>query len=261
MAIPGEPASSTDWREYRVYGVEHVYDALDEYEHGNPLDPVSLRANSVVDALDQAAQALQSAVNVARQGFMASGTFSVEVIRVVDSKDYCIFQNSRGLRRYFGGQLEDASIAWADQKDVPFVSCFLSYNRRDEAFTRQLYNDLSRLRLSCWFAPIDLRTDHLERALTHAIENTDKMLVVLSEHSLSSHWVAFEAERALAKEQAAGTRLLFPILLDQAAVHSELSWVRGVHDRGYGLDFSDWQDTSAYGRALDALVAGFTQHL
>jgi hypothetical protein len=247
-------------REYKVYGVEHVYDASDEYEHGNPLAPVLLTAASVADALDQATAALQAAVNDARRGFFASGWFTVEVIRIVDSDGYCIFQNSRGLVRYFGGQLEDASTAWADQKDVPFVSCFLSYNRSDEAFTRQLYRDLSRLRLSCWFAPIDLRTDHLERALKQAIENTDKLLIVLSERSLASRWVAFEVEHALAKERGANSRLLFPLLLDQSAIDSEVPWVREVHDRGYGVDFSGWQDSGLYGKALDDLVAGFTRH-
>jgi TIR domain len=156
--------------------------------------------------------------------------------------------------------LEDASTAWADQKDVPFHSCFLSYNRIDETLTKRIYKDLSRLGLRCWFAPIDLRTDHLERALRQAIENTDKLLIVLSKHSLASPWVAFEAEHALAKERTSTSRLLFPLLLDQSAVGSELGWVREVQDRGYGIDFSDWQDNELYGKALDALVAGFALH-
>jgi hypothetical protein len=247
-------------REYKVYGVEHVYDAFDEYEHANPLAPLPLTAASVADALDQASTALQSSVNDARRGFFTSGSFAVEVIRIVDSDGYCIFQNSAGLKRYFGGLLEDASTAWADQRDIPFVSCFLSYNRNDEAFTRQLYRDLSRLRLSCWFAPVDLRTDHLERALKQAIENTDKLLIVLSEHSLASRWVTFEAEHALAKERGANSRLLFPLLLDRSAIDSDVAWVRDVHDRGYAVDFSGWQDQRVYGKALDELVAGFTRH-
>jgi hypothetical protein len=248
-------------REYTVYGVEHVYDASDEYEHANPISPVVLSAESVADALDKATGVLQSAINEERRGFLASGMFIAEVIRVLDSEGYCIFQNSHGLQRYFGGQLEDASTAWADQKDVPFISCFLSYNRRDEEFTKRLYRDLSRLRLRCWFAPVDLRTDHLERALKHAIESTDKLIIVLSENSLASRWVEFEVEHALAKERNAASRLLFPVLLDGSAIASELSWVRDVHDRGYGIDFSGWQDNAVYGTALDKLVSGFAQHL
>lgn len=260
LRLPGDKVTA---REYKVFGIEHVYDAFDTYEHANSLPPVTLVASTVADALDRARQALQSDITESRRsgGFLSSGMFLAEVIRVVDADGYCIFQNSRALKSYFGGQLEDATSAWLDQRDIPFMSCFLSYNRHDEAFTRHIYDDLSKLGLRCWFAPNDLRADHLETALKHAIESTDRLLIVLSANSLASQWVAFEAKHALEKEQNAGTRLLFPVFLDASARSSDVAWVSDLRSRGYGVDFSKWQDSSAYGVALDSLVRDLTLHL
>lgn len=246
---------------YTIYGVEHVYDAFDEYEHPNGLEPLTIEAANVSEAYEKAWRSLQDSVNQSRKGFMSSGSFFTEVIRIMDPFGRCIFQRTNSLLRNFGGQLEDYSRSWQDQSDVPFSSCFLSYNHRDEEFTTLLYDNLTKLRFNCWFAPIDLSSQHLDRALRAAIASTDRLLIVVSRHSLQSDWVAFEVKEVLSKESEHGKRLVFPLFLDSEFEKGYVPWVSEICGRGYGVDFKFWQEAKAYGESFDQLVGDLTRHL
>jgi len=63
----------------------------------------------------------------------------------------------------------------------------------------------------------------------------DKLLVVLSEHSVGSQWVEHEVEMALAKERGENHTVLFPIRLDEAIMEMEYDgWPSEVkHTRAY----------------------------
>lgn len=62
---------------YTTVGVEHVYDAFDEYEHTNPLPMVQVNAASEADARVKGERALSALVNETRRkgGFLSSGSF------------------------------------------------------------------------------------------------------------------------------------------------------------------------------------------
>ena len=57
-----------------VRGVEHVYDAFDEYEHANPLS-ARVSAESLAMALARGPEWLQALVDERRTGFHSSGMF------------------------------------------------------------------------------------------------------------------------------------------------------------------------------------------
>src|SRR4051812_13677928 len=77
---------------YTIVGVEHVYDALDEYEHTNPLPAIQVKAASGDEAHTKGAQALSSLVTDIRRegGFLSSGTFVSQIIEVRDSANAVI---------------------------------------------------------------------------------------------------------------------------------------------------------------------------
>jgi hypothetical protein len=95
-----------------------------------------------------------------------------------------------------------------------FYSCFISYSSVDEDFCRRLHGRLQDAGLRVWFAPHDIQGGRkLHEQIDQAIRVYDKLLLVLSPHSMQSPWVEFEIRRARKREVAEQRRLLFPIRL------------------------------------------------
>jgi hypothetical protein len=136
-----------------------------------------------------------------------------------------------------------------------YHSCVLSYATEDQAFVEKLYVDLQRKGVSCWFAEQDLmQGDKLRPEIYKAISKQDKLLLVLSEHAIESHWVEEEVDVALDREsRQPGTWLLFPLRLDETVFTAEKYWAITVRQRRIG-DFRAWQDDAAYQRVLQRLL-------
>jgi hypothetical protein len=66
-----------------------------------------------------------------------------------------------------------------------------------------------------WFAPEDLKGGRkLHEQLFEAIQIHDRLLIVLSEHSIQSEWVMTEICKARETEKKEKRRKLFPIRLE-----------------------------------------------
>ena len=88
-------------------------------------------------------------------------------------------------------------------------------------------------------------TDHLH----------DKLLLILSKHSVASGWVEHEVKSALAKERKEKRIVLFPIRLDKAIFDSPLAWATEIrHERNIG-DFTGWKQHDDYQKALARLLS------
>jgi len=73
----------------------------------------------------------------------------------------------------------------------------------------------------CWFAPNDMKIgDRIRDTIDESIRFHDKLLLVLSESSISSQWVETEVETALEHESRGKATLLFPIRLDEAVMEN-----------------------------------------
>ena len=69
-------------------------------------------------------------------------------------------------------------------------------------------------KLRVWFAPEDLRRgEKLYEQIDRAIQVNDRLLVVLSKHSMQSDWVKLEINKARKAERDGPRRKLFPIAL------------------------------------------------
>lgn len=147
------------------------------------------------------------------------------------------------------------ALAAQSPSSSPYHSCILSYATQDQPFAEKLYADLTQQRVSCWFAPHDLKTgEKLRDKIYEAIRNQDKLLIVLSEHAIESTWVEEEVDAALDREhQQKGTFLLFPIRLDNEVLQTSKAWAVAVRQRYIG-DLRHWTDDTAYQRALQRLL-------
>ena len=93
---------------------------------------------------------------------------------------------------------------------IEYYSCFISYSSKDQAFAERLHADLQAKGVRCWFAPHDLKIgDRFRQRIDEAIRVHDKLLLILSEHSIESDWVATEVEAAFEKERRRGQTVSF----------------------------------------------------
>jgi hypothetical protein len=144
-----------------------------------------------------------------------------------------------------------------------FYSCFISYSTEDQAFADQLRAHLQARGVRCWFAPHDIQGGRkVHEQIDEAIKIYDKLLVILSDASMSSNWVKTEIANARAKEQQQKRQMLFPITLvtyDRIKEWKLFDADTGIDSareiREYFVpDFSNWKDDDSYRTAFDRLL-------
>jgi len=157
-----------------------------------------------------------------------------------------------------GVGLNDTFIAYVRSlvaRPIEYHTCFLSYSSKDQVFAERLYADLQSNNVRCWFAPEDLKIgDKFRHRIDESIRLYDKLLLVLTEHSLASNWVAYEVEKALNKEPEGVPNVLFPIRLDEAILTCEKDWAKDIRRSRHIGDFEHWKDHDAYQRAFQRLL-------
>jgi hypothetical protein len=144
-----------------------------------------------------------------------------------------------------------------------FYSCFISYSTKDQKLAERLHADLQAKGVRCWFAPEEMKGGRkLHEQIDEAIRLHDKLLLILSEHSMSSNWVKSEIANAREREKREGKQLLFPItLVPFEAIKRWKLFDADIGDdsareiREYFIpDFSNWKDHDSYQTAFQRLV-------
>ena len=149
------------------------------------------------------------------------------------------------------------------QQAIQFYSCFISYSSKEEDFARRLYSRMRDEKLRVWFAPEDIKGgEKLHEQLERAIQLHDRLLIILSEHSMQSEWVMTELRKARKQEIQQKRRKLFPIRL---ATFDEIrKWECFDADTGKDLavelreyfipDFSNWKDHDSFEASFERLL-------
>jgi hypothetical protein len=144
-----------------------------------------------------------------------------------------------------------------------FYSCFISHSTKDEEFARRLHSRLRDAKLRVWFAPEDMKGgETVIEQIDDAIRLHDKLLLVLSGHSMASDWVTEEVRRARDREKREGVKVLFPIRI--VPFEAVLQWSCFDSDTGTDLaravraihipDFTNWRDHDAFEAAFQSLL-------
>src|SRR5260370_12581574 len=138
---------------------------------------------------------------------------------------------------------------------VEYYTCLIGYASQDQDFAERLYADLQSNGVRCWFAPDDLKSgENFWHSIDESIRLYDKLLVVLSEHSVNSKWVERERMAALEKEQQQNKPLLFPIMLVKSMKQSNMPWAVDIRRTRHIGAFSRWKDQNAYQQAFKRLL-------
>ena len=146
---------------------------------------------------------------------------------------------------------------------IQFYSCFISYSTKDQAFADRLYADLQNKGVRCWFAPHDVQSGKkLHEQIDEAIRVHDKLLLILSPHSMESEWVKTEIAKARKREVRDQRRVLFPIRLvpfetlrDWECFDADTGKDSAREIREYFIpDFSSWKNHDSYQEAFQGLI-------
>jgi uncharacterized protein YjbI with pentapeptide repeats len=146
----------------------------------------------------------------------------------------------------------------ASQADEPLVrhySCFISYSSKDKQFVEKLHADLQSKKLSCWYAPEDLKLgEKIRIGIDNSIRRYDKLLLVLSKHSVDSDWVEKEVETAMEFERKTRRLILIPIRIDGAVMKVEIGWPADIRRTRNIGDFRRWRTPDTYQEAFARLI-------
>jgi len=142
------------------------------------------------------------------------------------------------------------------RQPIQFYSCFISYSSRDQSFAERLHADLQSKGVRVWFAPHDLPIGaRIRPAIDESIRLHDKLLLVLSEASVSSQWVEQEVETALSRErEQEGKVVLFPVRIDDAVMDIKTGWPALLKNTRNVGDFTRWKEHDSYAKAFERLL-------
>jgi hypothetical protein len=140
---------------------------------------------------------------------------------------------------------------------IQFYSCFISYSAKDDDFAKRIHDDLQNSGVRCYKASHDMPIGaKILDAIDTAIRSRDKVLLILSEHSIKSDWVEDEVKKAFEEERTRVPKqtVLFPIRLDDAVIDTQEAWAGLLRrDRNIG-DFRHWQDHNSYMKSLERVL-------
>jgi hypothetical protein len=136
-----------------------------------------------------------------------------------------------------------------------FYSCFISHSSKDKEFADHLLAGLQNKGVDCFYAPHHLKIgDRFRPRIDEAIWRKDKLLLILSEHSIQSDWVREEVESCQERERRENRDILFPIRLDDAVKHTVEAWAASIRRQLQIGDFRKWTDSAAYTNSFNSLL-------
>ena len=145
------------------------------------------------------------------------------------------------------------------KQPLQYYSCFISYAHQDEAFARRLHADLQEHGVRCWFAPEDLKAGEKFRVrIDEALRGHDKLLLILSQHSIASGWVEKEVETAFEQERHRRQLVLFPVRLDDSVFDLQSGWAADIRRTRHIGDFRRWKGHKTYQQAFTRLLRDLT---
>jgi hypothetical protein len=120
-------------------------------------------------------------------------------------------------------------------------------------------------KLRVWYAPEDMKSGRkLHEQIDSAIKLHDKLLIVLTKHSMNSEWVKLEIRKARKREQDEGRRILFPIglvpfkVIEKWTAFDDEGKDMAAEIREYFIpDFSNWKDHDSFEVAYQRLMKDF----
>jgi uncharacterized protein YjbI with pentapeptide repeats len=160
------------------------------------------------------------------------------------------FLQGAGVPRTFINYM--TSLAETDFTDN---TIFISYADEDRDFAEKLHGDLYRDGGHCWLIPEELKIgDKIQHNMEQSIRVHDKLVLVLSQHSVSRPWMEKEVENAFEEEIEKNQNLLIPIRIDGDVMDCDQTWAVDLRRSRHIADFKNWSDPQSYRQAFKRLL-------
>jgi hypothetical protein len=196
---------------------------------------------------------LRKAIGLETVSHMAASDISISTIYSSEGNIPEPFLLGCGVAESFIVQIPALVAA---MQPIQFYSCFISYSSKDEELAQRLHADLQSRGVRCWFAPEDLKIgERFRRRIDEVIRVHDKLLLILSEHSVASPWVEKEVETAMEREDEQKRTVLFPVRLDDSVMEIKDGWPADVRRTRHIGDFRRWKEHDEYQKAFARLLA------
>jgi hypothetical protein len=144
--------------------------------------------------------------------------------------------------------------------DEGYFSVFISYSRHDSAFANRLFNAFQANGVKAWLDREEvLPGEDIRDEIGRGIQQSDKIIICCSRHSLNSRWVESEIDGVLDKEyglsRSASDKVLALIPVDLDGFLFEWDGHRATTLRArHAADFTDWQDDVAFEKTFLKLL-------
>jgi len=148
-------------------------------------------------------------------------------------------------------------------KSLEFYSCFISYSRQDLAFASRMQHGLESRGIRCWMDEHDTqRVQDADQDIGRGIGLWDKILLCVSENSVTREWVddeinsIMDREQELRKEAAESVLALVPLNLDGYLFTGWTSPNAALVKRQLAADFNGWEsDNAMFEAGLERVVS------
>jgi hypothetical protein len=143
------------------------------------------------------------------------------------------------------------------QQTLRIGSLFISYSHHNESFVEAVESRLDARGIRYWRDKHDFKAGRVERQIDRGLRLNSTVLLVLSEHSVESDWVEWEAGEARKLERELGRDVLCPVALDDS--WRDCKWsgpLRQQIEDYHILDFSEWEDEKVMDRQFAKLLDG-----
>ena len=181
------------------------------------------------------------------------GPSAVDVVALLQLKrDEPRFFKGIGLPEVFIAFRESLAAA---ERPIQFYSCFISHSSKDSECATRIHNELQAAGVRCWYAPEDLKIgDRFRDEIERSIQVQDRLLLILSEHSLASGWVEDEVNAAFDRERREKRTVLFPIKVDNRIEEAPSAWAAAIHRKRHIGDFTQWRSHDSFKKAFERLL-------
>ncbi|NQS98704.1 MAG: toll/interleukin-1 receptor domain-containing protein [candidate division Zixibacteria bacterium] len=139
---------------------------------------------------------------------------------------------------------------------LQYYSFFISYCHTDEGFAELIHDSLQGKGIRCWKYTKDMPVgEEIRPTIYDSIFRLhDKLLLIVSEHSIKSEWVKDEVEAAFDKEkELEGKKAIIPLNIDKSYLETNVAWVVKLRQRRFA-DFTDWKNHDKFQEAFKELL-------
>ncbi|HKY39634.1 MAG TPA: toll/interleukin-1 receptor domain-containing protein [Polyangiaceae bacterium] len=139
---------------------------------------------------------------------------------------------------------------------------FISYSRANSDFVDRMGTELNRNSIRYWRDIKDATAGRLDKVIERGIALNPIVLMVLSRDSVTSSWVQFEIDAALALSKKLNRDVLCPLMLDKAWLDAPLlsGHFRTQLKQYNVVDFSDWREPGHFTTSFANLIEGLKVH-